>query len=1337
MKSPVIAEFVSKAISIPISLLPKHLETFPRRWPFPRGDLYHWIPLFNRFDNTLDQFIQEYGLNLGPQVKPFSQKLLIRGVTGENKAATLAGASKEELIALGFSSDGDRELADSILSFSRMLLENCGNRSLYNSSDRLGDILNTTDLSLLTNTLHLAVRLAQRYHASRQRGANAGQHLSAALLASHYNIDLDKVQKLANPFVKLLPSSGIIPEFSPITPTMPTAKGKEKAQTTQTTSTPTSDMLAMAKDDDGRINGSTTNDKNKERMGHCTWEDWGAVLLRYYQAPTIMKGEKEQAGAAPSTLPHMSSSVRRPSGLSRPSRLPSSDDSPESPSIPPPTKSDDSAPGGMQTVKIPYGTISSSSVEEIIRSELSNLPKEYHYELLAKVRAASAISASLASRQQILGIRLLAITNLAYIYPESTFQQKILQQDADEPRRLQLAYQLTDLVHPPGSRGNIPMALQTIAMGTLEALAKHKAKAPDVCAALNINVNHGVLFYALRKAVTDLAVNDEDDEAAEAAEGDEWREALFSLLDALPTSTPRTGETLIATGLLDILIEVLTLRTTKAERYHPKVLTFLNTIIYSVRDAFQTLANSKGLDTISDLIAYEVQTSLERARNGEGIPQFARNQVIDYQIQFFQQQTLRWLFKFVNHMMSHGNGNFDRLLRNLIDSSQLLTGLQTVIVNAKIFGSSVWSGAVNIMSAFIHNEPTSYAVIAEAGLSKGLLDAITSEVGSGTDEATSDSQRPASLQALVADDQINAEAVEERFTPEKVEARVQLSEKNLLAQGILPATDAIVIIPQAFGAICLNNAGMDLFMKSDALDKFFEIFESPDHVRSMNVEGELARILGSSFDELVRHHPRLRQPVMISVMAMIGRVSYLCRSRATNKGLGAKLFFEGKNGELLDSADPAGAAYHHSTMQISHREDSLTEGDEDVAMTDAAHEDKEASFLGRGDTIAEKDDEKTGPSTSTYINVAMKFLVGFFENSALCTAFIERGGTEFVLEFATLPSLQYDFNNQAASQEIARVVHMLAEQKPHLVLPSLIKRTQDAVNNLDPLSNHTYGSAFFSGFTSSDRELPNGFQVNAKIKPSSNGTLLAKSLVYVHTLCNILYETFSSPIFNTRSSHTFFSQVNLADMYKTLIRSLGRLHRACVWEEILLQKSIPDTWREATKTKGYGMGSEEADELFGFINRNENRAGTSDPGDYIADAIAADIFGQSVSTGSLPSPKKTRKSSLSKDEKTAQFKNVRILRYLLGQIPSSIIPFFQGLGKALIPKRRPDPYARQNAYMVAVAMSEATLDQLNFDAPRNSTSIKDRYAYWIIILTSISQLIIEGISYVHITRKPC
>ena len=1303
MQSPAISEFVSFGSTLPISRLPAHLETFPRQWPFPRGDVYHWIPLLNRFDNILEQFTADYGLQEGPQTRPFGRALLEKGVAQENKAAAIQGTSQEDLDALGYGSDGDRRLAEAIVVFTRVLLENCGNRSLYNSSDRLGELLNTTDLSLLSDVLRLAVRLAQRYHASRQRGATASQHLNPALLASHYNIDLEKVQNLAAPFTRFLAPSAT---SSTSSGAIPSAKGKEKVSTVQSKPIPSSDLIAIAKDDSAYVNGSANpagrpeSQVNKKQK----WEEWGRVFLRYYQPPPAPKDDKAPAISSSQTPNTPSPTPRRPSGLSRQTRTSSFDDSSDSPAPAAATKSEEPIVGGMKSLDIASAKIMSSRTEDIIGTTLGEIPKSSHYDFLTKVRVAQGMTESSATRQQIVAIRLLAITNLAYIYPDSTFQQKILQQDSDEPRRLQLAYQLADLIHARGNgRYGIPEWLQTVSLGTMEALAKHKAKAADVCAALNVNVSHGVLMHLLRKAILDMEA---DERVNDTNEADEWREALFSLLDALPTSAPRTGESMIAAGLLEVLVDMLNLRTGKAGRSFPRILTFLNTTIYTVRDAFQTLANLKGLDAISDLIAHEVQSGLRNARGGDGLAAIYRTQFIDYLVPYFQQQTLRWLFKFVNHMMSHGSGNFDRLLRNLIDSPQLLGGLRTVITNAETFGSNVWSGAVNIMSSFIHNEPTSFAVIAEAGLSKGLLESITSRTfpdykppNTATDSTTSEPPAEAhsnpqemlrtDVATFLANPPAQADADEdfwkkdigERLKPANFQSMLARSNDVVLAKGILPATDAIVTIPQAFGAICLNNTGMDLFVRSNALTTFFEIFESPDHVKSMDNESELARLLGSSFDELVRHHPLLKDLVMSSVLSMIIRVGYLCNPKYTDETRGAKL-----------STEPNKASLHNDVV--------MSEADTAPTIKRTESQDQ-----------AVDDDPKASPKVASFINVAMKFLSGFFENTALCSKFAELGGLEFVLDFATSESLRYDFSMSSASQEIAKVVHMIAEPKPHLVLPSLVQRTQDEVDRLQIVSDHEDGLAFFAKFTTPGQQMDK--------EDADLGTKVVKSLTSVHSLCNILYETFSGPVYNSRPSHTVFNQVNLTDKYVLLVKSLGRLHRACVWEEILLQKNMPEAWKDATRIKGYGMGSEEADEVFGFIPHSDPHNG------YPADSASnSETSLSNASAGS--SSKNTKQSTLTEAEQTPQFKNIKTLRHLLSQIPSSIVPFFQGLGKALVAKRRPDAYARQNAYMVADAIADATLEQIMFEAPRNTSFAKDRYAYWIVILTSISQLMVES-----------
>ena len=1301
LQPPAIADFVSTASALPISQLPRHFRSFPVRWAFPKGDVYHWIPLFNRFDTILEEFVREYGLSVGPQLQPFGRVILLKGVAEENDGAKVTSTSEFELNTLGFGPDGDRKLVEDILNFSRKLLENCGNRSLYASSERLGDLLNTTSLSLLSATLQLAARLAHRYYASRQKGAQTSQHLNNSLLQLHYNIDLEKMQKLANPFTKSSSSTS-----ASATSAAPTAKGKEKTHSSKPTAPPSvnaNDLSTLTQDVKTSVKGSATCAPTANKIVHHTssWEDWGSVLLTYYQSANVPKDDQR--------LPPTPSPTRRLSGLSRPSRLSSSDDSPESSAAASNAKSEEPTAGGMRQIEIPYPQIAASRVEDVLRDGLQNLPKDSHYEFLTRVRNAKAITTSVLMRQELVKIRLLAITNLAYIYPDIMLQQKILQQDSDQPRRFQIAYQLADLVHPPGNgTSGIPLRLQTVALGTLEALAKQKTKASDVCAALNVNVNHGVLFYLLRKAVAEMASED-----PESDESEERREAVFSLLECLPPSAPRTGENLIAAGLLDILIEILSLRTQKAERSQPKILNFLNAIVYTVRDALQSIANSKGLDTISDLIAYEVHSSLERAKNGEGLNQGYRSQVVDYQTPFFQQQTLRMLFKLINHLMANSPANFDRLLRNLIDSPQLLAGLKIVIINPNVFGSSIWSGAINIMSSFIHNEPTSYAVISEAGLSSGLLDAITLD---------SESQSPMAIYELFIskDDvarqgvvHINAGSVARFMQDDRCKGLRQADYPS--THEILPASDSITAVPQAFGAICLHNTGLELFQKSGAIDSFFRIFESDDHIKVMlsPTEPELLRMLGNSFDELVRHHPTLKMAVIINIMTMIERVGETCKSRAKTKGCGAKLWLQAENGKIM----PAG---EHESTRPTTTDEPMVEND-DLVMGEAASVDGEPLHTAVLDPEAiDEMDEKDGPSTAQRIEVVMKFLEGFFENSALCSFFVEANGANLILDLATLPSLPFDFNMQKGGEEVSKVVHIMVEQKPHLILPALLQRTQRTLDDLQPLYSYTRGDAFFSEFTSVAGGSSNT-QGEGRYAPI--GTTILKSLVNIHTLTCILSEVFSAPVFGSRSSHTPFSQVNLADMYRNVVKSLGLLHRVCVWEEILLLKRLPDAWKTGTNIKGFGMGSEEADAVFGFLNN-----GNETPGDV--ETASGPTRGPAPvlpsSNARASDPKLSKSPSMQRDEKTAHFKNVRSLRYVLSQIPSAVVLFFQNLGKSLVAKRRPEAYARQNAYMVAEAMSNASLEQLRYEPAKKSACAEDRYAYWVVVLTSISTLIIEG-----------
>jgi E3 ubiquitin-protein ligase HUWE1 len=746
------------------------------------------------------------------------------------------------------------------------------------------------------------------------------------MLQSHYNIDLDRVGQLAMPFAKKVTTQA--ESAVPTTPATPTAKGKEKAGPTHKGSTTTvyaNDLVSMVKGGSGigsQLKGTRNGVDTASLQSESSWEDWGDVKLTYYPKvngetePTSTNGTPRASPA--SAAPITPTPIRRSSNLGphghRASRVSISDESTSSrPSTLP---SEETQRPSFKTVEISAAKLKSAGIHPVLRENIPGLPRENQYELLTKLRVADALTSSLEKRQQILGIRLLAITNLAYIHPEATFLESTLKQDSDEPRRFQLASQLAELVHPP-AEGDVPIPrdLQTFAFSALNGLAQHQTKYSDVCAALNTNVNHGVLLYVIRTAVAEMAKDDAGDKTTPE---DEWRNALFNLISDLSVM-PRTGGDLVTAGLIPILVEIVGLRTAVAERYQPKVLQFLDNIMYSARDAFQTLVSSDGLDAVQNLIVFEVTTAAENAASGKGMPADQRSATVDYEIPFFQQQTLKWLFKFIHHMMTTAGGyggNFDRLLRNLIDSSQLLSSLRQIISNANCFGSIVWTNAVSILNDFINNEPTSFAVIAEAGLSRALLEAVTcktivmpsptkkpepkvEEPEDGEEGGPVGNASPQSPPSADDDDDDDSDDEQDQLPPRPSIDELKKVREGPLARGIMPTSDTISIIPQAFGAICLNNAGMKMFQASGALESFFEVFESPQHVKCMETNKDLPANLGSSFDELVRHHPPLKPAIMNAILNMVTRVSYLCSKKGEEQKSGAKLWTLDASGKVV------------------------------------------------------------------------------------------------------------------------------------------------------------------------------------------------------------------------------------------------------------------------------------------------------------------------------------------------------------------------------------------------------------------------------------------------------
>lgn len=85
----------------------------------------------------------------------------------------------------------------------------------------------------------------------------------------------------------------------------------------------------------------------------------------------------------------------------------------------------------------------------------------------------------------------------------------------------------------------------------------------------------------------------------------------------------------------------------------------------------------------------------------------------------------------------------------------------------------------------------------------------------------------------------------------------------------------IQAIPNAIGALCLNQAGQDqLAARPTIIPGLFSIFTSERHQRVLQ-DKENAVLIGSAVDELIRHHPSLKSAVFEAIKSTLSKIEDL------------------------------------------------------------------------------------------------------------------------------------------------------------------------------------------------------------------------------------------------------------------------------------------------------------------------------------------------------------------------------------------------------------------------------------------------------------------------------
>ncbi|ORX50832.1 hypothetical protein DM01DRAFT_1090162 [Hesseltinella vesiculosa] len=656
-----------------------------------------------------------------------------------------------------------------------------------------------------------------------------------------------------------------------------------------------------------------------------------------------------------------------------------------------------------------------------------NVPKEHHFELFNRVRIANNIT-NPSVRKKMLICQLAALTIMAHTATESTAQNKVF---VYEPH---LIPHLAETIQPEKA---VDELIQTYALYAMDGIARHRSQLTDVLQACNASANHGPLLHILRQI----------NQASTDTFDSEFLDALFTLLLYM-VQTPSGSQILMSAGIIPILLGMLDNQESLQIKSVTKVVGLLDGVVNAISASFSAFCNANGVEILLNRIKTEVHLAMEYASTSDSMDQNQTTNTVSGQLAYERISLIKVMLRFLIRMME-STGTSDGL-RNLIDSSAPVS-LRLIISHPKTFGNSVFTLAVNVASTFIHNEPTSLAILQEQKLPQAFLDAISHYE--------------------------------------------------------TPNLEVMVAAIHAFGAICLNGPGLQMFNDINPLPHFFDMLTHPDYLRSSN-EVDGATGLGNAMDELVRHHPSLRPEVFRCVITMVKKVLAI-----GNEDIGKPT----DNDHLLR----------------------LVKTDPDIDM-DA------------------KPDEKFECLTQSFIDLVARFLEGLFQNQANIREFVKDKGPEMLLDYFALPNLPSSFSVSIAFDSLTYLLRLISEVSP---IPTVLAVAEKARASLKFIldDNATRTTSMVRPYID--------VKDNEQDKIGKGNDLLHKFIVmngYVSLLANLCC---SSHLAHGKNGIALVNEFVSQGDKDNIIILLGELHRTMVWENILLRESVPKSWYNFKSTK--------------------------------------------------------------------------------------------------------------------------------------------------------------------------
>ncbi|PWN22154.1 DUF913-domain-containing protein [Microstroma glucosiphilum] len=1120
--SPEVKSLLDKVSAVSDDELPIVLDQVSE-WCWPRGDLHYWTGVLNRFDDILAATCKEYDLAKTVHAKEFTtdrKKMLV-----------------------------------SILRFSRLLIENCTNRKLYDSYDHLNDLLLCRDIDVLEATIRLILRPAQQY--SSQSVGRLGPSISQSRLAT------------------------LALTWSPRDHGL--------------------DMVSMARPD------------------AAIPEELLGVRFQFYRRNTSSGGSQSvgASAAAPEAGPSRSHVVangatttpaRSSSAVRRDRPTPAASASVASGLVAPSGEQSASAPEeGLTTITIKSVPALNKDPSTILRETVEEykVPPEDHFELYLKIRLAASMSDP-QERQRLLVCRLLAVACYSHITPEPLANVQLF---LYEPDIVQKAAALAEV------DSGLDEAIKSAALYALDALGRFKSKLSEVLSSVSASVNHGTLLRTLQTIIEQLQQPD-------CPASEHLIDSLFGLIAFITSTTPGCNM-IVGAGLIPLLVQLVnTCRSDvyMAQRTVSRSIGLIDSVVYSFQPSFQWFVDARGLPTFVARVQHEVENDIRhtKARTMEdGLG------ALYGKLSFGRASLLRSLLKTLSHMMT-SSGNADGL-RGLIDSS-LLDSIKVIMGEREIFGPQILALAINLVSAFIHNEPTSLGIIQERKIPELFFD--------------------------------------------------------LVEQDIEAVSDVMGAIPNAIGAICLNEAGLALFNTRNIITPMFAVFTSARHLRVL-LDRDNAAMFGSAMDELIRHQPSLKQRVLDAILGVLDRIQELGLSYTPPQDDADE--HDRYSLQMVPELLPLPASTSSADNVAAGTTRSLALGD--VVMDES-------------DTLRSKEDDVKGNDVIGFMDVTARFLDGFFQSASHCKDFMKSEGPEKLLRFVSLPCLPYNFPTSNTADSLVSLLRFMTEVSPSAVLAAVLKELHRGLTETQDLW---------------DRD-PNVSSVASMLAPSNDAALAAanekfRKLISLNSRLHLLSDVLPSYAFTGPKTPGAFLQVLQAgvsspQLGQATLTRLGALHSIVTWENILIKAtapSLPKSPPAADATEG------------ALENVDASRA----PQPGLPSNLLEDNAGL-VEAREAPEPSSpTTRDQLAKDPR---IRNSTALRYVLSQLPVSLSSIFSEATRILTPKRSPDPAQRRTAAQVADSIGKSLRVQL---VPPESNNESNNLAFITMMIGHLTNVLYD------------